>query len=107
MFESLTQLTLASAVGSIPTDDLFKSFSNLGLIRIQMDSLRNFFHLVGLEWTLYLNLNVKSVDLTNVSQLDEVNVHEIISIVMSDNSIEYVVVYKFDKYFPNQRLVPI
>jgi hypothetical protein len=53
VFERINTLQILSSVGSLQTD-LFKSFTNLLDIQVEMDSLRNFFHKIGVAWTVYL-----------------------------------------------------
>jgi hypothetical protein len=49
-------LVFVYSVGSIQTD-LFNSFLHLSFIYVEMSNLRNFFHKIGIEWTLYLKSN--------------------------------------------------
>jgi hypothetical protein len=54
VFKCITSLTVQTNVGSIQ-DGFFKSFVYLAIINIEMDNLRNFFHKIGIDWTLLLS----------------------------------------------------
>jgi hypothetical protein len=54
VFEKVQYLTITISIGSIQST-LFKSLKFLRIIHIQMCSLNNFFHQIGIDWISYLN----------------------------------------------------
>jgi hypothetical protein len=59
VFERVRVISILNSIGSIQAD-LFKSFRFLYKISVRHNNLRNFFHKIGIDWTLALN------DYTNV-----------------------------------------
>jgi hypothetical protein len=58
VFEKVENINLEGMVGSIQPDLFNYSFGQITDVFIRVDSLANFFHQVGLEWTRYLsNIN--------------------------------------------------
>jgi hypothetical protein len=56
VFEKITWLKVVSTIQSIQPD-MFKHFRFLKNFMIQLDSLGNFYHQIGIEWMSYLNIN--------------------------------------------------
>jgi hypothetical protein len=56
VFEFLTEVHIYHSIEAIQTD-LFKHFTIFESIHFFLDSLRNFFHRVGVNWTIYLAKN--------------------------------------------------
>ncbi len=56
IFERVEALTVYGSIGSIQTD-LFQSFTHLIRVFFELEELTNFFHRVGIEWTLALQNN--------------------------------------------------
>ncbi len=53
VFEYMNEIDLRGSLGSIQIE-LFKPFIFLNQVDLQPDNLMNFFHLLGIEWTVYL-----------------------------------------------------
>jgi hypothetical protein len=56
VFEKLQSLYVLNSIGRIQLD-LFRSFHDLCKVSFQMESLRNFFHEIGIEWSKSLSAN--------------------------------------------------
>jgi hypothetical protein len=54
VFETIQSLHIANSIGSIQAG-LFRHFKQINLIHFHLDSLENFFHKIGIEWTRNLN----------------------------------------------------
>jgi hypothetical protein len=53
VFEIITSTTIYNTVALIQTD-LFKNFKHLNTIILNLDSLSNFYHQIGIEWIMFL-----------------------------------------------------
>jgi hypothetical protein len=53
VFEMMTGLYIQTSVRSIQLD-MFKSFDLVIFVEIRQDNMNNFFHKIGIAWSLYL-----------------------------------------------------
>jgi hypothetical protein len=58
VFESLLYLSIFESIGSIQ-NDLFGNFQQILSIQFTLYSFRNFFHKIGIAWTLHLNSSLQ------------------------------------------------